>query len=75
MRFNASGNRRHCYRIRLNNGWSLRVSMWPRFLNYSEKKCSRETKENPAVQCFQGAHHLPMRRQMEMRVAVTRQSI
>ncbi len=49
--------------------------MWPRFLNYSEKKCRGETKQNPAVQCFQRAHHLPAWRQIEIRVAVTRLGI
>jgi hypothetical protein len=30
----------------------------PRFQQHSEKKCRRETKQNPAVQMFQSAHSL-----------------
>src|SRR5882762_2081562 len=47
----------------------------PRLLHYSEKKCSRQTKHNATVQRFQGPHHLPTWRQLEIFVTVTRDGI
>src|SRR3974390_2585123 len=50
----------------------LRIGMEPGLLNYSKEKCRGETEENPAIQCFQDAHHLPVGRQIETCMSVTR---